>query len=104
MTTATSDLSGFLRSTADWVDAGGRIEFVLWAITITFGFWAIFDVVKWFIDRKRKKQESICPESTFEEYVDFDVRFRHGLNMFLHAIFGMKPIPKKRKQGRDSQE
>ena len=55
VTTAPSDLAAFLYSVADWVDAGGRIEMILWGVIGVFGIWMVFDILTWAAARRKAR-------------------------------------------------
>ena len=62
VTTAPSDLAAFLYSVADWVDAGGRIEMILWGVIGVFGIWMVFDIWTW--ASARRKARTSKPEKS----------------------------------------
>lgn len=63
MTTAADDLASFLRSLADWVEAGGNVQLVLGLICGTLILWAAFDVRQFLrkpnSNRKPKQSHSV---------------------------------------------
>ena len=94
MTTAANDLSEFLRSAADWVEAGGSIEIVLWAITIVFAGWAAIDVAKWVRGLRRKRKPTAEKMVEYAEaceiasrYIDPDRTMPAGVRITVRSQF-----------------
>ncbi len=55
LTTFLTDLSGAFRSFANWIDAGGRIDLILWTIIILLGLWVLFDVITWIVEYRKSQ-------------------------------------------------
>ena len=91
MTTAPSDLSAFLRSGADWVDAGGKVHAFLWAVLVVFGLWFAFDIWTWVRERRGTARDKQSPASPIVDYatasyivscyIDPDQTMRDGVRL-----------------------
>ena len=64
VTTLSDDLSDFLRSVADWVDAGGSIQLILWAGCGALWLWFLFDVWQYVQAQRKARRVSVSTEPT----------------------------------------